>query len=84
MTFALGIDTGGTYTDAALVDHASGRVVCAAKSLTTRRDLSPIKRSARYASHTDHPLYASARSNRRSYSARTRSTTCCRYSGDSE
>jgi N-methylhydantoinase A/oxoprolinase/acetone carboxylase beta subunit len=40
MTFALGIDTGGTYTDAALVDHASGRVVCAAKSLTTRRDLS--------------------------------------------
>jgi N-methylhydantoinase A/oxoprolinase/acetone carboxylase beta subunit len=40
MTFALGIDTGGTYTDAALVDSASGNVIAAAKALTTRRDLS--------------------------------------------
>ena len=40
MTIALGIDTGGTYTDAALVEHTSGRVLCAAKALTTRRDLS--------------------------------------------
>ncbi len=40
MTIALGIDTGGTYTDAVLVDHATGRVLCAAKALTTRRDLS--------------------------------------------
>ncbi len=40
MTIALGIDTGGTYTDAALVDHATGRVLCTAKALTTRRDLS--------------------------------------------
>ncbi len=40
MTIALGIDTGGTYTDAALVDYSSGRVLCAAKALTTRRDLS--------------------------------------------
>ena len=40
MTIALGIDTGGTYTDAALVDNATGRVLCAAKALTTRRDLS--------------------------------------------
>ncbi|MFC2030288.1 hydantoinase/oxoprolinase N-terminal domain-containing protein [Chloroflexota bacterium] len=40
MTIALGIDTGGTYTDAALVDHTTGRVLCAAKALTTRRDLS--------------------------------------------
>ena len=39
MTFALGIDTGGTYTDAALVDHASGVVVGSAKSLTTYSDL---------------------------------------------
>jgi N-methylhydantoinase A/oxoprolinase/acetone carboxylase beta subunit len=39
MTIALGIDTGGTYTDAALVEHDSGRVLCAAKALTTRRDL---------------------------------------------
>ncbi|MGD8398072.1 MAG: hydantoinase/oxoprolinase family protein [Anaerolineae bacterium] len=40
MTIALGIDTGGTYTDAALVDQATGRVLRSAKALTTRRDLS--------------------------------------------
>jgi len=40
MTVALGIDTGGTYTDAVLVDYDTGRVVGAAKALTTRRDLS--------------------------------------------
>jgi N-methylhydantoinase A/oxoprolinase/acetone carboxylase beta subunit len=40
MTIALGIDTGGTYTDAVLVDHEMGRVLCASKALTTRRDLS--------------------------------------------
>ncbi len=40
MTVALGIDTGGTYTDAVLVDHATGEVLAAAKSLTTRHDLS--------------------------------------------
>ena len=40
MPVALGIDTGGTYTDAVLVDHDSGTVLAAAKSLTTRRDLS--------------------------------------------
>jgi N-methylhydantoinase A/oxoprolinase/acetone carboxylase beta subunit len=39
MTVALGIDTGGTYTDAALVDHATGQVLRTAKALTTRRDL---------------------------------------------
>jgi N-methylhydantoinase A/oxoprolinase/acetone carboxylase beta subunit len=36
--FFLGIDTGGTYTDAVLVDHEL-RIVAAAKSLTTRFDL---------------------------------------------
>jgi N-methylhydantoinase A/oxoprolinase/acetone carboxylase beta subunit len=40
MTVALGIDTGGTYTDAVLVDHASGQVLAGAKALTTRHDLS--------------------------------------------
>jgi N-methylhydantoinase A/oxoprolinase/acetone carboxylase beta subunit len=40
MTVALGIDTGGTYTDAVLVDHASGEVLAGAKALTTRQDLS--------------------------------------------
>jgi N-methylhydantoinase A/oxoprolinase/acetone carboxylase beta subunit len=39
MTVALGIDTGGTYTDAVLVDHDSGAVLASAKALTTRRDL---------------------------------------------
>jgi N-methylhydantoinase A/oxoprolinase/acetone carboxylase beta subunit len=40
MTVALGIDTGGTYTDAVLVDHTSGEVLAGAKALTTRHDLS--------------------------------------------
>jgi N-methylhydantoinase A/oxoprolinase/acetone carboxylase beta subunit len=40
MTIVMGIDTGGTYTDAALVDHESGAVLAAAKALTTRHDLS--------------------------------------------
>lgn len=39
MRVALGIDTGGTYTDAVLVDHSSGAVLAGAKSLTTREDL---------------------------------------------
>jgi N-methylhydantoinase A/oxoprolinase/acetone carboxylase beta subunit len=40
MAVALGIDTGGTYTDAVLVDHDSGQVLSAAKALTTYQDLS--------------------------------------------
>jgi len=40
VTLALGIDTGGTYTDAALVDHLSGEVIASAKALTTYSDLS--------------------------------------------
>ena len=40
MPVVLGIDTGGTYTDAVLVDHGSGQVVAQAKALTTRADLS--------------------------------------------
>jgi len=36
----MGIDTGGTYTDAVLVDHATGAVLAGAKALTTRYDLS--------------------------------------------
>ena len=39
MPILLGIDTGGTYTDAVLCDERSGRVVAAAKALTTRHDL---------------------------------------------
>jgi N-methylhydantoinase A/oxoprolinase/acetone carboxylase beta subunit len=40
VTIALGIDTGGTYTDAALVDQSSGEVLASAKALTTYHDLS--------------------------------------------
>ena len=39
MKIVLGIDTGGTYTDAALVDHDAGTVLAGAKALTTRHDL---------------------------------------------
>lgn len=39
MTLALGIDTGGTFTDAVLVDVESGLVWAGAKALTTRHDL---------------------------------------------
>lgn len=40
MAYLLGVDTGGTYTDAAIIDEAAQRVVGSAKSLTTRQDLS--------------------------------------------
>jgi N-methylhydantoinase A/oxoprolinase/acetone carboxylase beta subunit len=40
MQLALGIDTGGTYTDAVLVNHEMGAVLAGAKALTTRHDLS--------------------------------------------
>ena len=38
--YGLGFDTGGTYTDAVIIDMEKGDVVCCAKSLTTRNDLS--------------------------------------------
>lgn len=38
--YGLGIDTGGTYTDGAILDMRTGKVLCSAKSLTTRNDLS--------------------------------------------
>ena len=40
MTLVIGLDTGGTYTDAALVDTDAGRVVATGKALTTHDDLS--------------------------------------------
>jgi N-methylhydantoinase A/oxoprolinase/acetone carboxylase beta subunit len=39
MHISLGIDTGGTYTDAVLVNHDTGEVLASAKALTTRHDL---------------------------------------------
>lgn len=41
MTFLLGVDTGGTYTDAVILDEASDTVIATAKALTTRPDLAP-------------------------------------------
>lgn len=40
MGIALGIDTGGTYTDVVFVTYPEGHVVAGAKALTTRHDLS--------------------------------------------
>jgi N-methylhydantoinase A/oxoprolinase/acetone carboxylase beta subunit len=40
MAILLGIDTGGTYTDAVLFDSDTDRVLSAAKALTTKYDLS--------------------------------------------
>jgi N-methylhydantoinase A/oxoprolinase/acetone carboxylase beta subunit len=39
MSFSLGIDTGGTFTDGAVVDLVTGRVRAKAKAITTRHDL---------------------------------------------
>ena len=40
MKLGIGIDTGGTYTDAVVYDFETGEVLASAKSLTTREDLS--------------------------------------------
>jgi N-methylhydantoinase A/oxoprolinase/acetone carboxylase beta subunit len=37
-SFIIGIDTGGTYTDAAIIDPASKKVLCSAKAITTKGD----------------------------------------------
>ena len=39
MAYFLGVDTGGTYTDAVILDEAADKVIGSAKSLTTRADL---------------------------------------------
>ena len=41
MAYLLGVDTGGTYTDAVVLDEATDKVVASAKALTTRPDLAP-------------------------------------------
>lgn len=40
MKIGIGIDTGGTYTDAVLYDFKEGKIRAAAKALTTKDDLS--------------------------------------------
>ncbi len=39
MTYLLGVDTGGTYTDAVIMDEACEHVLASAKALTSRPDL---------------------------------------------
>jgi len=39
MGYSLGVDTGGTYTDAVIIDAAAETVLGSAKALTTRADL---------------------------------------------
>lgn len=39
MKIGLGMDTGGTYTDAVVMDLDSGEILSKAKSMTTREDL---------------------------------------------
>ncbi len=39
MTYLLGVDTGGTYTDAVIIDEALDQVLGSAKALTSRPDL---------------------------------------------
>ena len=39
-TYLIGVDTGGTYTDAAVIEARGHRVVASAKSITTKGDLS--------------------------------------------
>ncbi len=39
MAYLLGLDTGGTYTDAVILDDVADQIVARAKSLTTRPDL---------------------------------------------
>lgn len=53
MTTGLGLDTGGTYTDAVVMDLGTGEVLRKAKSQTTREDLSIGIRNAIAALGTD-------------------------------
>ena len=39
-TYLIGVDTGGTYTDAAVIEAKGHKVVASAKSITTKGDLS--------------------------------------------
>ncbi len=55
MAIALGIDTGGTYTDAALVEYDTTRVLASAKALTTKHDLAIGIRQAVDRVLTSHP-----------------------------
>ncbi len=40
ISYLIGIDTGGTYTDAVIIDQGQHKILASAKSLTTKGDLS--------------------------------------------
>ncbi len=40
MAYILGLDTGGTFTDAAIINSQNGALIAKAKAPTTREDLS--------------------------------------------
>lgn len=39
MSLIMGIDTGGTYTDGVIIQYSSKKILCKAKALTTKEDL---------------------------------------------
>jgi N-methylhydantoinase A/oxoprolinase/acetone carboxylase beta subunit len=55
----LGIDTGGTYTDAAILSMDTGAVLSKAKALTTRHDLAEGIGNA--INNLDHSMYPNIR-----------------------
>ena len=57
--FGLGIDTGGTYTDAAILSMDDGTIISKAKALTTRNDLAVGISNA--ISKLDHSLFGNIR-----------------------
>ena len=38
-TYLIGVDTGGTYTDAAIIEARGHRIIATAKAITTKGDL---------------------------------------------
>ncbi|MCX7232112.1 MAG: hypothetical protein NTY26_01320, partial [Burkholderiales bacterium] len=38
-SYLVGVDTGGTYTDAAIIEASGHRVIASAKAITTKGDL---------------------------------------------
>jgi N-methylhydantoinase A/oxoprolinase/acetone carboxylase beta subunit len=63
MRLALGIDTGGTYTDAVIYDQENNEILCSHKALTTHRNLAigidhAISGVLKAKMRNDMPMYA--------------------------
>jgi N-methylhydantoinase A/oxoprolinase/acetone carboxylase beta subunit len=59
-SFLVGIDTGGTYTDAVIIDRSNHRIIASAKALTTKGDLSVGVKEALVAVMASLPKQSSA------------------------